>query len=347
MKFNDPNVGADLRDKYSYLSPKIRTENAVPIFKVTMDYNIPGQKNQSKKHAAMTKLSQFPLRLSWASTVHKVQGVTIPKGTNVICHGDKLQNGMAYVMFSRSESMDNVFLTDDFELDMIRCVPSALIENKKLEQRSIVSKEKAKKFNIFYANAWNLNDHMLDIQTDIHANQSDLICLVETWMDPDQPLQWAGKDLHHASLGNGKGVCVYAPQRNEDYIFNEAMVHQNYQIISFILMDKIQLFIVYLNHPINESLIVEVAQYLESIIDDKYSLLCIGDFNFEKNVSNHLTKMFKKYNVFNVITIPTHDSQSPRTLDQVYISDNLKDKTIVNSMFRNYTDHITHSFIFE
>ena len=89
-----------------------------------------------------------------------------------------------------------------------------------------------------------------------------------------------------------------------------------------------------------------VAEGIESLIDDKCSLLLIGDFNFEKNVSNDLTKMFQKQ-IIQIITIPTHDSQNPRTLDHVYMSDDLKDKTIVNSMFRNYTDHITHSFIFE
>ena len=342
-------MGADLRDQYSYLSPKIETENAVPIFKVTLDYNIPSQsKNQSKKHAAMTKVTQFPLRLSWASTVHKVQGVTIHKGIDVVCHGDPLlQDGMAYVMFSRSESMQNVFLTDDFELDMIRCVPSALIHNQKLEKRSIVSEEKAKRFNIFYANCANLNHHMLDVQTDIYANQSDLICLVETWMDPDQPLLWTGKNLFHSSLGNGKGVCVYAPQTNEDYIFKGAKVHQNFQVISFIVMAKIQLFVLYLNNPINECPMIQVAESIKSLIDEKYSLLIVGDFNFGKHVTNDLTNFFLEYNLIQIITIPTHDSQNPNTLDHVYISEDLKETTIVNSIFRNYTDHVTHSFIFQ
>ena len=90
----------------------------------------------------------------------------------------------------------------------------------------------------------------------------------------------------------------------------------------------------------------EVAEGIESLIDDKCSLLLIGDFNFEKNVSNDLTKMFQERNLYQCITIPTHDSQNPRTLDHVYMSDNLN-KIIVNSMFRNYTDHITHSFMFE
>ena len=90
----------------------------------------------------------------------------------------------------------------------------------------------------------------------------------------------------------------------------------------------------------------EVAEGIESLIDDKCSLLLIGDFNFEKNVSNDLTKMFQERNLYQIMGIPTHDSQNPRTLDHVYMSDNLN-KIIVNSMFRNYTDHITHSFMFE
>ena len=47
-------------------------------------------------------------------------------------------------------------------------------------------------------------------------------------------------------------------------------------------------------------------------------------------------------NVYQIMTISTHDSH---TLDHVYMSTDLK--TIVNPVFRHYTNHVTHSFIFD
>ena len=59
----------------------------------------------------MCQVKQFPLKSAWASTAHKVQGITIKKGTNVVIHGhERIPNGMYYLMLSRVEEMEQIYI---------------------------------------------------------------------------------------------------------------------------------------------------------------------------------------------------------------------------------------------
>ena len=108
VKFDQQNVGEETRLKYEYMSQNIKYNGGVPIFISSIEFNIPGR-NPSNKHGSKCTITQFPLRLAWAFTAHKLQGVTLKKGTNLIVHGSKgIKKGMAYVMLSRCEDIDNV-----------------------------------------------------------------------------------------------------------------------------------------------------------------------------------------------------------------------------------------------
>ena len=138
VQFKDPKVGVARRIQYKHLSPKIMNNGVVPITRETQEYQIPFASNRSKKHGATCRVTQFPLRLSWASTAHKLQGQTL-KGRDIVCHGDKIMetipsaHGVAYVMFSRCEKIENLYLSDDFTLDMIKCSTASLIETLNLK----------------------------------------------------------------------------------------------------------------------------------------------------------------------------------------------------------------------
>ncbi len=57
------------------------------------------------------EFSQIPLRLAWASTVHKSQGETIDGCIQVVCTPQFFAPGMAYVALSRATTINNLYIT--------------------------------------------------------------------------------------------------------------------------------------------------------------------------------------------------------------------------------------------
>jgi hypothetical protein len=53
---------------------------------------------------------QFPLRLAWASTIHKMQGQTVDR-IRIDLTGDPFESGMTYVALSRSRTLAGIRLT--------------------------------------------------------------------------------------------------------------------------------------------------------------------------------------------------------------------------------------------
>ena len=277
VQFDDPKVGQDQRRKYRDLHKSIQTKNGVPIFR--KHYIFRRTKFVSgKKHSDSCSLEQFPLVLAYSSTSHKIQGTNM-KGRDVVCHGRPIDQkgvkrslpaGCGYVMLSRCTSIDNVFIDEIFD-PINDCQPNqdALKEAKRIADSCIAAKLLKQTFDIFYVNML-AKSHLRDVQHDPFAKQSNLVCLVQTCFEAADVQQWPDwYCMPHASVGNGKGVCVFS--KSNEYEFNSKFTHEQFQIVQVIMKKRFQIFVLYVSQGANMQEISDIINQM--LLEDLETIL--------------------------------------------------------------------------
>ena len=108
VNLDDQKNGKALRLRFAQKCTCLGAPNAVPIGRVSFEYNLG---SSEKEHTAKAKCIQFPLTLAWAVTCHKCQGATIEAPTCLVADFESCWgSAMGYVMLGRIQKLSQLYL---------------------------------------------------------------------------------------------------------------------------------------------------------------------------------------------------------------------------------------------
>ncbi|XP_078596399.1 uncharacterized protein LOC144873191 isoform X1 [Branchiostoma floridae x Branchiostoma japonicum] len=175
VKFDNPKAGVLEREKSAV--PSSLPENSVPIRQI----------EDNLKKLSKVKRYQIPIKLAWACTVHKVQGMTVPEV--VVSMKNIFASGMAYVALSRVCSIGGLHITH-YKQESIYCdeaVQEAVNKMKHFESVSnpftnVGDRSVGEVLNIVHHNTEGLTKKNFESLKSTCLVEADIICLTETWL---------------------------------------------------------------------------------------------------------------------------------------------------------------------
>ena len=336
VKFERESVGREKRR--NSLDIQRKYPGGTSIEKVSFSYSI----SRSKKATVSTAtVIQFPLKLAFACTTHKIQGSTISKV--IINTDDAFGPAMIYVQLSRVCALSQIFILNTF--DETKMFPNlrALAELERLNSISQNQnptdweKEDTGALKIYSLNCRSLKKHYSDIIVDDHLLKSDIILLQETWLGENEPadnFSIPGFELHLNSYGKGKGLAIFY---NRNLFAHHKDVKEEQLQMSKFASTNIDILAIYRSQKGN---LANMNYEIEIMMQPDKPLLIIGDFNYcQSELSTNPTKKFLRQNNFvKLIDEPTHIEGN--ILDQAHLKDVKRTLTVTASLHsKYYTDH--------
>ena len=339
VKFEQESIGEEKRR----LNPEIarRYPDGTTIEKVNFPFSISKSKTSIVNTA---NVIQFPIKLAFACTAHKVQGATISKPRKVILNvTDTFAAAMLYVMLSRVCSLQQIFILNTFDEKKMYPNQNALKELDRLEKISMNKnpkewdKVKRNHLKISSLNCRSLLKHHPDIISDTDLMNSDLLCLQETWLEDDsitEDLEIKNYKLHLNSSGRGKGIATYFKESKFKHKYDIKEQHMQLSKFSSIDLDVVVIY------KSQEASYENLNEAIEVMIEGEKPILVIGDFNFSySDNSSNLTSKYMKEKLFKqMIMEPTHIEGN--LLDHAHFRDfsgTLECTSLLQSKY--YSDH--------
>ena len=337
VAFDSNECGREQRAKYPIIAEKYKDENGTPIMRHELEYAI--ESRRGKKQTAKASVCNFPLKLSWANTAHKMQGITVKAGSKLICHGNKkMRPGMAYVMLGRCERLEDVYITKDFDVSKIKCDTASLIESRRIND--IARNRADEELNLYeatytfgYLNVRSLALHIEDIKGLLESFKFDMIAFGETWLHPGQTVQMEGWLTKYENVGRGKGLAVMSEVEFE--MIKSCSKENMSAAVS--RANGVCCIFLYLSKGYEWKALKEI---LDEWIDSNVPTIVMGDVNWHWNGNgkNSMKAYMKSRNFNQLIARTTHEDGN--IIDHIYANDHFPENSLrVNQQSVTFSDH--------
>ena len=344
VKFDDVRVGVSAcqRSRFKHYCP-----DSVPISRIQASFPIGG-----KRTCEGTRI-QFPLVLSWAVTIHKVQGLTLG---NIVVDMDKKKGrfgfGQAYVALSRVRTSSSLKILN-YDREQIKADPQVDSFMENMRSLPIVAADHAPedlsgcfRLMLINQNVENLAVHSRDIDKDNALLQGDIVCFTETHLQQEDtwPLTGITSSTHTifrssrtSSRGGGLAVCLKKELRAN---LHAVEITSSCELLCVHLMDY-DLFVICVYRPPRGQLI-EFHDRLRQHIGTLSSHACIiaGDFNINiaNNAESSFPQMLSTYQFTQTVKSPTTDQGT--LLDHIYIRHLTSYSCVVRDSYYSYHDKV-------
>ena len=308
---------------------------------------------------------QFPIRLAFAITAHKIQGQTICKPQKLVTDiQSAFIAGMVYVMLSRVCALSQLFIIihksvtrkltrkenngsmTKIDWSKIQANQSVLTEVERMEKVSINknpnswNNPKVTGMRLSSLNIRSLKKHIQDIQQDDILTKSDIICLQETWLENEDKNGYGvnGYELHLNSQGRGKGLAIYF---KKDIFKHETDVKKPNLQMSKMSTEQVDVIVVYRSQNENFK---SVKNHIETMINFNKTTIIVGDLNYcHKSDKNELSEYFKEKLFEQQVKNATHIQGG--VLDQVQFRSTKNQSKIIVDLCPTYYTYDDHDIV--
>ena len=340
IKLNNKSAGILNRRNHPGLSMKY--PECVFIERVTNQYAL---RKKSGDVGSSAIVIQFPVKLAFAITSHKIQGQTIPMPLTVVLDIDSVfDDGQAHVMLCRAQQITQVYILNKMDESKIRTSKIGLEESDRLAKISMNANptlwlsNSQETLKVMSLNCAGLIAHYKDIAAGNMVLNGDIIHLIETSLkdEEESPLILPGFECHLTSVGPGKGIATY--YKESKFKHKEDFKTMNMQITKF-CSGSTDVINVYRSSKGNSG---DLLCKLVEMITPGHSILITGDFNicYMNHGRNRMSKgLIEDHGLQQLMQDPTHILGGH--IDHVYWKDdqNLWMDPIVERYSPYYSDH--------
>ena len=352
VSFHHQRVGVKAISRSHYRTQHPR---AVPISRHEAVFNI------GRNKAAEVTRRQFPLVLAWATTIHKVQGLTLDQIV-VDMKGQTFNAGQAYVAFSRVKTLQGLFIKN-FNPASIKVSAAVVSEMERLTSDRLLPPQPVPQVVTLPSTDWikighlNVRSYLSkldDVRGDESIAHTDIMCFTESHLKPHHvvsspTLNGESSVLYRCDrvatstqdLSNGGVMIACAPSLHPQCINIQHPPSLEVVSIMVTTRNNLQMCIVAIYRPPQlplTNLLSLLENYFGDLPHQTVPTIVLGDFNvnlLQSTISSHLPEFMLSQGFTQLVKVPTTDSGS--LLDHIY--SNQSDTGIVDVVDTYYSDH--------